>query len=269
MEKKSFILIDDGPLDVLYESPSVMVVKKQKGIEVHPNNRFERGTLLNRLFQNNRWLSEMETSVSAGLLHIFDKEDHGLMIFNKNDDYKEELTRAIENQEVSFSYFITVKGNQTNTTFETNDFKYIVNNQKQLSGYTIFDMKVNSGQTKDIRNSLFSRVNTTDVTFYCYEIELTLPHTGTKHTISLRDISKEYPNISLFHAPPCSSCNEARNFISENGFIYESMNVMEEETGRKMLEINGGQKVIPTIVINNEIVTGFDRNQLKNLLGIR
>jgi 23S rRNA-/tRNA-specific pseudouridylate synthase/glutaredoxin len=268
MEKKPFILIDEEPLDVLYESPSVMVVNKQKGIEVHPNNRFERGTLLNRLFQNNRWLSEMETSVSAGVLHLFDKEDYGLMIFNKNDDYKEELTRALEKQEMSFSYFISVKGNEPIHLPETSDFQFTINNQKQVSDYTIIDMKVSSGNTEDIRNSLFPRINQTDINFYCYELELTLPHTGTKHTISLRDKSKEYPTITMFHAPPCSSCNEARNFISENGFIYESMNVLEEENGRKMLEINGGQKVIPTIIINEEIVTGFDRNHLKSLLGI-
>jgi 23S rRNA-/tRNA-specific pseudouridylate synthase len=36
MEKKPLIPIDEGPLDVWYESPSVMVVNKSKGITVHP-----------------------------------------------------------------------------------------------------------------------------------------------------------------------------------------------------------------------------------------
>jgi glutaredoxin len=43
---------------------------------------------------------------------------------------------------------------------------------------------------------------------------------------------------------------------------------MEEEVFNKMMEINGGKKVIPTIIIGDQIITGFDRNRLKELLGV-
>ncbi|HEU5140553.1 MAG TPA: hypothetical protein VFT51_11290 [Bacillales bacterium] len=43
------------------------------------------------------------------------------------------------------------------------------------------------------------------------------------------------------------------------------------ETGviDKMMEINGGRKVIPTIVMDDQIVKGFDRNRLKEILGVK
>jgi 23S rRNA pseudouridine1911/1915/1917 synthase len=109
MEKKPLIQIDEGPLDIWYESPSVMAVKKPKSITVHPKKESESGTLLNRLFQHNRWLAQMETSTSAGVLHVFEENDHGLMLFNKNDDYQDELTRALASNEMTFFYFITIR----------------------------------------------------------------------------------------------------------------------------------------------------------------
>jgi glutaredoxin len=44
---------------------------------------------------------------------------------------------------------------------------------------------------------------------------------------------------------------------------------MEEGIGKRMMESNGGHKIIPTIFIDDQVVLGFDRNRLKQLLGIK
>jgi glutaredoxin len=44
---------------------------------------------------------------------------------------------------------------------------------------------------------------------------------------------------------------------------------MENDTFNKMMEVNGGRKIIPTIVIGDQILTGFDRNRLKDVLGVK
>lgn len=36
----------------------------------------------------------------------------------------------------------------------------------------------------------------------------------------------------------------------------------------RMLEVNGGVRAIPTIVIDGHVLTGFDRLKLKELLGV-
>ncbi|WP_227937624.1 pseudouridine synthase [Alkalihalobacillus deserti] len=269
MEKKPLIPIDEGPLDIWYESPSVMAVKKPKGIAVHPKNESESGTLLNRLFQHNRWLAQMETSTSAGVLHVFEQNDHGLMLFSKNDDYQEELTKALESNEMTFCYFITIKDDHKIDIPTTENYHFTIKSQKQLFGYTVIDLRATVGNTRTIRDLLFPELESSETTFYCYEIKLTLPHTGELHTFSLRDSSKDYPNIVVFHAPPCSSCREAREFLLDNGFIYQDNSVMDKEVFKKMMEINGGKKVIPTIIIGDQIEMGFDRNRLKGLLGVK
>ncbi|MDC3412871.1 hypothetical protein NC797_03915 [Aquibacillus sp. 3ASR75-11] len=44
---------------------------------------------------------------------------------------------------------------------------------------------------------------------------------------------------------------------------------MENQIFNKMLEANGGKRVIPTILIDGEVFTSFDRNRLKEALGVK
>ncbi|MDC3412870.1 pseudouridine synthase [Aquibacillus sp. 3ASR75-11] len=202
MEKKPLIPIDQDSLDIWYESPSVMIVKKPKGILTHPKEKSENGTLLNRLFQHNRWLAEMETSVSAGVLHVFDENDHGLMLFNKSDEYSERLNRAITTNDITFSYIVTLKGEQNIKLPVTQEFEMKLNTEKQFNGHTILDLQVNSGDTWQLRERLFPNIPATDVSFYCYQIDLTLPHIEERHSVSLRDYKKGIPDLVVYHAPP-------------------------------------------------------------------
>jgi 23S rRNA-/tRNA-specific pseudouridylate synthase len=202
VEKKPLIPIDEGPLDVLYESPSVIAVKKPKGIKVHPSEQSENGTLLNRVFQHNRWLAHMEKSIDAGVLHVFEEHDHGLMLFNKNDDFQDDLEKALEENTIEFSYSIIVKGDYTISDLSADGFTMILTSQQQSAGYTIIDLTATSGNTQAIRDALFSDLEVSETTFYCYQISLTLPHSGEKHAVSLRETSKTTPSITVFHAPP-------------------------------------------------------------------
>lgn len=201
MQKKPLIPIDESPLDVWYEGPSVMAVKKPKGIPVHPGEASENGTLLNRLFQHNRWLAQMETSITAGVLHVFAQHDHGLMLFNKSDDYQEDLTTALAKNAIEFSYFITIKGDHKINVLATENFNMILHSQKQSAGYTVIDLQATSGNTNTIREALFPELAASETTFYCYRIALTLPHSGENHTVTLRDTLKEVPHIAVYHAP--------------------------------------------------------------------
>ncbi|HEU5140554.1 MAG TPA: pseudouridine synthase [Bacillales bacterium] len=202
MEKKPLVSIDETPVDVWYEGPSVMAVKKPQGIRVHPREASEKGTLLNRLFQHNRWLAEMETSRTAGVLHVFEQNDHGLMLFNKSDNLQKELNRALAEKKVEFSYVVTVTGDYEIDVSETADFHLTLNSQKRSAGYTVIDLQATSGDTQTIRDVLFPDLKVSETTFYCYEISLTLPGSGEKLSVTLRDSSKKIPDITVYHAPP-------------------------------------------------------------------
>lgn len=201
MEKKPLISISEEPISVLYESPSIMIVNKPRGIVVHPDNEKQTNTLLNRLFQDNRWLADMEDSLSAGVLHVFRPQDHGLMIFNKSDDYKESLQAALAENNVSFAYIIHVKDLEGTHSIQTDNVIRLKSSQQQ-AGFSIFDVETTEGNTSELADQLFPDVDRQAISFYCYSISLELPHSGEAHTTSLRQIGEKVPPITVYHAPP-------------------------------------------------------------------
>lgn len=43
---------------------------------------------------------------------------------------------------------------------------------------------------------------------------------------------------------------------------------MDEKNAEQMMKVNGGQKVIPTILIDGKVFTGYDKAKLKQVLSI-
>lgn len=202
MDKHPRIPISAEPVEIWYESPSVMIVKKPRGIRVHPETDRETNTLLNRLFQDNRWLADMETSITAGVLHLFEEQDHGVMLFNKADNYKDDLENALTEQKVTFSYMVHVAEEIPLDVPERKSGNYKVKSTQQLAGFTTFDIDTTEGNTSELRQKLFPNIEKDLVSFYCYKIELTLPHSGETHVTSIRETESGIPHIRVYHAPP-------------------------------------------------------------------
>ncbi|WP_246946119.1 pseudouridine synthase [Bacillus pinisoli] len=173
-----------------------MAVYKPKGIHVHPENHEESGTLLNLLFQHNRWLAEMETSITAGVLHRFHPNDHGLMIFNKNDEYADTLKQAIDLNEMNYFYTVVIERKKL-----PSELPVKVLTQKEIGNKVVVEIQTTNGNTFDLRERLFPQLNPDEVIFYCHKIQLVLPHTGARHTLALRE-TNSIPEISFFYAPP-------------------------------------------------------------------
>ena len=47
------------------------------------------------------------------------------------------------------------------------------------------------------------------------------------------------PRLKVYWQPGCSSCLKTKEFLLENGVEFESINVLEDETGFKDLEAPG------------------------------
>lgn len=202
MSKKPLISIDELPIEVWYESPSLVAVDKPSGIPVHPEESGGSGTVLNRLFQNNRWLAHMETSPSAGVFHHMEDQDHGLLLVAKDDSHYEALKKEHEAGGMRFRYLVKIKGEQTldSEALAQNGIK--VHHDTRLKDVTLVDVESSVGDAKRLRYLMFPSFMEEDTTFYCYEAEMTLPHSGARHVISLREADQTLPSIKVYHAPP-------------------------------------------------------------------
>jgi glutaredoxin len=61
-------------------------------------------------------------------------------------------------------------------------------------------------------------------------------------------------------------CNRAKEFLREKGVRYEERDITREESALEDLQ-KLGYMTTPVLVIDGEVVIGFDRERLEKLLG--
>lgn len=73
--------------------------------------------------------------------------------------------------------------------------------------------------------------------------------------------------ITIYSTPTCHYCLMAKDYFSEKGIDYEDVDVSSDmERREEMLGLTGGQMGVPVIVIDGEIVFGFDQRKIDELL---
>ncbi|MFO8016364.1 MAG: glutaredoxin family protein [Candidatus Woesearchaeota archaeon] len=76
------------------------------------------------------------------------------------------------------------------------------------------------------------------------------------------------PKVRIYSTPTCPYCNMAKEFFKENGVEYEEFNVAEDENARNEMVERSGQMGVPVIDINGTVIVGFDKEKVKEELGI-
>ncbi len=77
------------------------------------------------------------------------------------------------------------------------------------------------------------------------------------------------PKIRVFSTPACPYCVTLKEFLKENNIEFEDINVAEDAQAREEMINKTNQMGVPVIDIDGEIVIGFDKEKISNLLGIK
>lgn len=74
--------------------------------------------------------------------------------------------------------------------------------------------------------------------------------------------------IRIFSTPICPYCVTLKNFLKEKGFEFEDIDVsVNEKAADEMIE-KTGQMGVPVVDIDGEIIIGFDKPKISEILGI-
>jgi len=74
--------------------------------------------------------------------------------------------------------------------------------------------------------------------------------------------------VTVYSTPTCSWCQAAKDHLSQHGIAFEDVDVQANtDRAREMIE-KSGQYGVPVLDIDGEIVVGFDRARIDNLLGL-
>jgi len=92
-EKNDKIEAQSGPLDILYEDDSLLIINKSGDMVVHPTCLHLDGTLANYV---KYYLEEKGEFITTRFVNRLDRETSGIIIFAKNDYTQEVLARQMQ-----------------------------------------------------------------------------------------------------------------------------------------------------------------------------
>ncbi len=72
--------------------------------------------------------------------------------------------------------------------------------------------------------------------------------------------------IEVYSTPTCQYCKAVKEFFDENNVAYEDYNVQDDVEKRQEMIEKSGQMGVPVIAIGDEIVIGFDKDRLSELI---
>lgn len=85
-------------------------------------------------------------------------------------------------------------------------------------------------------------------------------------------INSSYENImkkvEIYSTPSCGYCHKAKDFFKENDIEYTEYDVSEDADKRSEMIEKTGQMGVPVIIIDDEMMVGFNEDKLSELLEI-
>ena len=72
-------------------------------------------------------------------------------------------------------------------------------------------------------------------------------------------------NIKIYSSSTCPNCVTAKEYLKEKGYEYEEKNVSTDPESKKEL-IAMGYMGVPIIIVDEEVVVGFNKAKLDEIL---
>ncbi len=74
--------------------------------------------------------------------------------------------------------------------------------------------------------------------------------------------------VTIYSTPSCTYCHMAKEFFKEKGVAYEEFNVAADLPKRQEMIDKSGQLGVPVILIDDQVIVGFDKGTISQLLAI-
>lgn len=75
-------------------------------------------------------------------------------------------------------------------------------------------------------------------------------------------------NVTIYSTPTCHFCHMAKDFFKQNNVAYTEYDVASNLEKRKEMMDKSGQMGVPVIMIENEVIVGFDQPRINQALGL-
>jgi len=74
--------------------------------------------------------------------------------------------------------------------------------------------------------------------------------------------------VIVYSTPTCPYCKMAKQYFDENNVAYEDVDVSQDEKRAEEMVKKSGQMGVPVIEIGEQVIVGFDKEELAKALGL-
>lgn len=74
--------------------------------------------------------------------------------------------------------------------------------------------------------------------------------------------------VKVYSTPTCPWCIRTKQFLKENNINFQDIDVSSDKQAADEMMQKTGQMGVPVIDIEGEIIVGFDKERIKQALGI-
>ena len=75
--------------------------------------------------------------------------------------------------------------------------------------------------------------------------------------------------VVVYSTPTCHFCNLAKDFLKTNNIPFESFDVSTDRVRQAEILEKTGQMGVPVILVDDQVIVGFDKTKLISLLSIQ
>jgi len=74
--------------------------------------------------------------------------------------------------------------------------------------------------------------------------------------------------VKIYSTTSCPYCVRAKQFLKENNITFDDIDVSANQAAGEEMIRKSGQMGVPVLDIDGEIIVGFDKERIKQALGI-
>lgn len=73
--------------------------------------------------------------------------------------------------------------------------------------------------------------------------------------------------VKVYSTPTCPYCLRLKKYLEDEAVPFENIDVSLDETGLREMVSLSGQMGVPVVVIDGEVIVGFDQPKISQKLG--
>ncbi|MCF8009782.1 MAG: thioredoxin family protein [Clostridiales bacterium] len=74
--------------------------------------------------------------------------------------------------------------------------------------------------------------------------------------------------IKVYTTPSCPHCTSVKEFLTNNNLDFEEFDVSRDESAKNEMIQKSDKMAVPTVIVGDEVIVGFDKNKLENVLNL-